>query len=64
MCVFGPGVRPPVYVSVWLALDDCDAVNGCLEVKTMAASAPKKSPPEKTKIKPSADRSSGLISGL
>lgn len=32
MCVFTPGVPPPVYVSVWLALDDCDAINGCLEV--------------------------------
>lgn len=32
MCVFAPGAHPPVYVSVWLALDDCDAVNGCLEV--------------------------------
>lgn len=32
MCVFPPGVYPPLYVSVWLALDDCDAVNGCLEV--------------------------------
>lgn len=33
MCVFPPGAQPPVYVSVWLALDDCDAVNGCLEVQ-------------------------------
>ncbi|CAN0344593.1 unnamed protein product, partial [Ectocarpus sp. 8 AP-2014] len=36
MCVFAPGARPPVYVSVWLALDDCDAVNGCLEVYPQA----------------------------
>ena len=33
MCIFPPGVPPPVYVSVWLALDDCDAANGCLEVR-------------------------------
>ncbi|CAN0544389.1 unnamed protein product, partial [Ectocarpus sp. 12 AP-2014] len=26
----------PVYVSVWLALDDCDAVNGCLAVYPQA----------------------------
>lgn len=32
MCVFAPGAQPPLYVSVWLALDDCDARNGCLEV--------------------------------
>ncbi|CAB1116031.1 unnamed protein product [Ectocarpus sp. CCAP 1310/34] len=36
MCVFAPGAGPPVYVSVWLALDDCDAVNGCLEVYPQA----------------------------
>lgn len=46
MCVFGPGVSPPVYVSVWLALDDCDSVNGCLEVYSKAANEPKKSPLE------------------
>lgn len=32
MCIIPPGVQPPVYVSIWLALDDCDAINGCLEV--------------------------------
>lgn len=62
MCVFGPGVSPPVYVSVWLALDDCDSVNGCLEVYSKAANEPKKSPLEKDEIKPSADWSGGLIS--
>ncbi|CAM9565730.1 unnamed protein product [Choristocarpus tenellus] len=32
MCIFPPGKDPPVYVSVWLALDDCNRDNGCLEV--------------------------------
>lgn len=39
MCVFAPGAHPPVYVSVWLALDDCDAVNGCLEVCLLCTAA-------------------------
>ncbi|CAN0034500.1 unnamed protein product [Laminaria digitata] len=41
MCVFPPGVHPPLYVSVWLALDDCDAVNGCLEVYPQAWNRPR-----------------------
>lgn len=32
MCIFGPGQQRPVYVSVWLALDNCDLAKGCLEV--------------------------------